>query len=662
MKNCPNCQQAAPQGQPVATSIAIVGNMNVGKSTLFSRLCGAASTSINFPGTTVCLRRGRVRGTDCHVVDTPGIYSIFSKNEDEMASRDILLPGQSCGVIGGIIVVADAKNLRRSLAIVLQYAEYGLPMLLAVNMMDEAASRGITIDYDQLSELLGIDVCPTVAREGIGIRRLIARLGEMRPARKLTNYPAAIEEFLAVVDKLLKTPEIPSRIAGLLLLTEDKATEHYVARNYGEAMLAQLQDLAAAHRGQNGVPFEVRIGTLYSNRAEQLTQDIQVVDPPVKSPYIQRFGDWCTTLHTGIPIAIAILGLIYLFVGSFGATFLVDAINEVFFTGIIIPWITALVAPLPSPLLRDLIIDPNFGILPTGLFLAVGLVLPAIFCFYVAFGLLEDSGYLPRLSILLDKVLKRMGLNGKGVVPLIMGFSCVTMAILTTRMLDTEKEKNIASFLLFLGFPCAPFIAVMLIILERMPFSATVTVFGLILGQIFLAGMIANKTLPGAPTRLIMEIPPMRIPKPVQVLRMAGLKSYFFMKEAVPVFILASALVFFFDRIGGLSVLEKAVQPLLSGLMGLPEQSVQVFIKAIVRRESGAAELEHLHRLYSNRQLVVILLVMTFIAPCLNATIILFKERGIKPATLIMGTVMLYALVMGTLVNHFCQVFGITFS
>jgi len=306
--------------------------------------------------------------------------------------------------------------------------------------------------------------------------------------------------------------------------------------------------------------------------------------------------------------------------------------------------------------------DPDFGVLPTGVFLALGLVLPVIFCFYLAFGVLEDSGYLPRISILLDKLLRLVGLNGKGVITLAMGFSCITMAILTTRLLDTEKEKNIASFLLFLGFPCAPFVAVMLIILKMMPLAATVTVFGLIAVQVLAAGYIANKVLPGARPSFIMEIPPMRVPKPLQIVKRAALKTYFFMKEAVPVFILASALIFAFERVGGLDMLERISRPLISTFMGLPEKSVQVFIKTIVRRESGAAELEHLSSVYTNLQLVVSLLVMTFIAPCINSTIVLFKERGIRTATVIMITVMVYAVFMGSVVNHFCRLFGITFT
>jgi ferrous iron transport protein B len=309
-----------------------------------------------------------------------------------------------------------------------------------------------------------------------------------------------------------------------------------------------------------------------------------------------------------------------------------------------------------------MLIDPDFGILPTGVFLALGLVMPVLFCFYLVFGILESSGYLPRLSILLDKVFRKMGLNGKGVIPLVMGFSCVTMAILTTRLLDTKREKNIATFLLLLGMPCAPLIAVMLVILEKMPFTATLTVFGIIFIQTFIAGFVANKIIPGQGTPLIFEIPPMRLPKPMQVIKSAAQKTYFFIKEAIPVFIFASLFIFLFDRVGGLEITEKIFRPVIHNLMGLPEKSVQVFIKTIIRRESGATELEHLKGTYTNLQLVVNLLIMTFLTPCINAILVLFKERGQKTGALIICTVLIYAILMGSLVNYICHALGVTFT
>jgi len=614
--------------------IVVVGNMNVGKTTLFARMCGRKTTSINIPGNMIAINTGRIKGTDKDALDTPGICSIFSNNEDEKTSRDLLLPHKSDHDIQGIILVADAKNMKRSLIIAIRYAEYGVPMLLNINMVDEISPRGIKIDYDKLSAVLGIDVCTTIAREGIGVQKLISSLADMRTTNDLIEYPDWIEQFFEIIAKLLKPDDISPKAIGTLLLAGDSSIEEYVERKFGAGMLKQLKDLADEYRQGDQLSSIILLTNLYSKKANQIVNDVQKEEPPAKNPFIVKFGDWCTQLSTGIPIAMAVLYIMYLFIGSFGATFLVDTINGSIFEGFLIPWTTKLVDFIPSAFIRDMIIDPDFGILPTGVFLALGLVLPVLFCFYIAFGILEDSGYLSRISILLDKLLQKMGLNGKSVIP----------------------------FLLLLGMPCAPLSAVMFIILGRMPISASITVFGVIFLQILIAGFIANKILPGGRTPLFMEIPPMRLPKPLQILKMSASKTYFFMKEAVPIFILASFIVFLFERMGGLAALERAAEPVIQGFMGLPVESVQVFIKTIIRRESGATEIEHLSGIYDNVQLVVNLLVMTFLSPCMNATIVLFKERGNKAAITIMGTVMIYAILIGSVVNYTCRLLGITFT
>ncbi len=636
--------------------------MNVGKSSLFSWLCETDTTSMNFPGSTVFIESGQIKSLNATAYDTPGIFSIFSANEDEVVSRDILLPQQSFTPISSILLVADAKNMKRSLAIALQYAEYNIPMLIDINMIDESAARGIEIDSDKLSRILGIDVCTSIAREGIGIRKIVSKLRSTRIAKKLVIYPDWVDNFISIIEKLCKDTGISPRVIGLLLLAGDRSIEKYLGNKLGLELLSELKDLAADYRKGDAETFRALIVNLYNKKAEQIVKEIQDVEPPLKNPYLVTFGDMCTKLHTGIPIALIVLLLVYLFIGTFGATFLVDTINGVIFEGFLIPWTAKLLEIVPSQFFRDMFIDPDFGILPTGVFLALGLVMPVLFCFYLVFGILESSGYLPRLSILLDKVFRKMGLNGKGVIPLVMGFSCVTMAILTTRLLDTKKEKNIATFLLLLGMPCAPLIAVMFVILEKMPFTATLTVFGIILIQTFIAGFVANKIIPGQGSPLIFEIPPMRLPKPMQVIRSAAQKTYFFIKEAVPVFIFASLFVFLFDRIGGLDIAEDLLRPVIHNLMGLPEKSVQVFIKTIIRRESGATELEHLRSTYTNLQLVVNLLIMTFLTPCINAILVLFKERGQKIATMIICSVIIYAILMGSLVNHICLALGITFT
>ncbi|MBU0995977.1 MAG: ferrous iron transporter B [Proteobacteria bacterium] len=643
------------------SAIVITGNMNVGKTTLFSRISSNDSKHITIPGNSVLLHTAIIKGTELSAIDAPGVFSIFSSNEDEKTARNILIPGTTGYHVKGIILVMDAKTIKRSLTTAIQLSEYEIPMIFAINMIDEASSLGIEIEIAKLKDIFGVDIFPTNLRESIGVKKILTAIPNIKKPKKLIEYPEWIEKSLNHFDTLLNDNELSSRITGILFLTGDTEIERYILEKYGAGMLSRLKNITEQYRKEDTTSSGILLTNIYHRKAEQLTEQIQTIETPSKSPFMARLGDWCSKPVTGIPIALFVVAIMYLFIGSFGATYLVDIINEKFFKGFLIPFITKLIAPLPSDFLKDMIINPDFGILPTGVFLALGLVLPVLFCFYLIFGALEDSGYLSRLSILLDKVFRKMGLNGKGVIPLVMGFSCVTMAILTTRVLDTKKEKNIATFLLLLGMPCAPLLAVMFIILGKMPVSASLTVFGLIFTQIVVAGMLANKILPGSRSPLLMVIPTMRIPKASYLLKNAILKTYFFMKEAVPVFVAASFAVFLFERMGGLDALERIAAPVIKGFMGLPEKSVQVFIKTIIRRESGATEIEHLHGIYDNVQLVVNLLVMTFLSPCMNATIVLFKERGTKTASAIIVIVMFYAVMMGSLVNYTCRFLGVTF-
>ncbi len=642
--------------------IAIVGNMNVGKTTLFNQMCGSKVRNVNYPGSTVSIVTAKIKGVKKYAFDTPGTCSIFSLNEDESVSRDILLSFRTKQKVEGAILVADAKNLKRSISLTLQYAEYGIPMLLDINMVDEAESRGISIDYGKLSNIFKIDVCPSVATERIGISEIKSKLDSLRTPQKTMKYPVWVEEYINIVETLLSESELAStRGIALLLLADDRSTIKYVEKTFGDGMSEQLLDLATEYRKKEKTPFCEYLTNLYNQTAEKIVKQVQISEPRKKRPYIEKFGDLCTQPSTGIPIAVVILALMFLFIGSFGATLLADSINNQLFQRIVIPWITKIIEPIQSVFIKDMLIDPDIGIIPTGIFLAIGIVLPVLFCFYVFFGFLEDSGYLPRISVLLDRLFRVIGLNGKGVIPLTLGFSCITMALLTTRMLDSKKEKILASFLLMFALPCAPLLGSLFIILEKMPVSAIIFVFGIMIFQLFMAGMIANWIIPGKRSMLIMEIPPMRVPNPFQIIKRSALRTYSFMKEALPVFIFASFLVFIFDKIGGLLLLEHALRPLTGTLLGLPERSVEVFIKTMIRRENGATELFHLAHLYDNVGIVVNIIIMMFLVPCVNAIIVLFKERGLKVATIIVCTVTIYAICIGTVVNHACRFLGVTF-
>jgi ferrous iron transport protein B len=248
------------------------------------------------------------------------------------------------------------------------------------------------------------------------------------------------------------------------------------------------------------------------------------------------------------------------------------------------------------------------------------------------------------------------------VLPLVFGASCVTMAILTTRVLKTRKERIIASFLLLLSFPCAPLLAVMLVILSGLSWTAAATVFGLLAVQTVAAGMAVNSMMSKHMPDFVLELPPLRVPRPRLILIRALRSSLGFLREALPIFLVAALLLFALDRLGALAAVERVSEPVVSGLLGLPGEAIQVFIKTIIRRENGAAELTVVQGGFDSVQLVVTLFVMTVLVPCVNTTIVLIKEHGLKLGAAMLAFVCVYAIAAGAGLSWVCRALDISFT
>jgi ferrous iron transport protein B len=657
----------------------LLGNLQAGKTTLFHRLCGERAWHGPSPESSEDFRRGRMvpvlssghrlwhrllRIPDDHsqvptvVLDTPGVNNLLHpQGEEELAVHRALLASPP----DVLLVVADARNLRRSVALALQASIFDRPMVMALTMQDFAGRGAPIVDTAALETLLGIPVVATAARSDQGTHTLHAALERARRMERQVRLPRRIRQVVAELELKLAGVAMPPQATTLMLLAGDPDTRAELERSLEPSAVREVLGQVQALQRDVHLPLASLITDIVYREAERIASAVS--SQPDDAPALaRRLGDLAQHPVWGVPIALAVVAFMYVWVGEIGATRVVDALNGHVLQGMLVPWCERMLDPLPWPIVRDALLDPDFGLLTTGLFLAFGIVLPVLFFFYLAFAVLNQSGYLARLTILLDRLLRGVGLNGKGVLPLAMGFSCVTMALITTRMLETRRERLIASFLLMLGVPCAPLLAVMLVIVGDMPLHAGLAVFGILGSQVVLAGMAADRALHGRISDFIMELPPLHWPDPWRVFNHTVRETWSFMREAVPWFLAASLLLFTADRLGGLTLLEQAARPVTSGLLGLPDEAVQVFIKTLIRRENGATELDLVRAGFDNLQVVVTLLMMVLLTPCVNAVLVLYKEQGLRDATLLITAVTTWALVVGAAVYHGCSLLGITFA
>ncbi|HNZ26835.1 MAG TPA: ferrous iron transporter B [Spirochaetota bacterium] len=626
----------------------LIGNVNVGKTTIFNNITGKELKEVKDKETSISYFKATIKGSSKPVYDIPDISGLTICAEEEKTAINLLLNKS----VDTIIQVVDAKNLLRSLALTLQIAEFGIPTIIALNMIDEAQVRGVKIDSRKLSERLNLEVIDTIANEREGTGKLISSIDKARLPSVRAVFPEDIESAIVDISAFFGDDEPSKRALAILLVIKDKIIEKYVSDKFGDNTLQKCKKIVNNLEKKHAKPLDVIISETYYFQANRITDSVSKKVKCDLSDRKFKLSRWTSRLFPGIPIAIFVALLMFLFVGKFGAEFLVDLLEGKLFNGIIIPFLKNILKVFNSSFITDLFCG-EFGLISVGITLSFGVVLPVLFTFYIFFGYLEDSGYLPRVSILLDKALRVIGLNGKGVFPLIMGFSCITMALLTTRMLDTKKEKIIASFLLILGLPCAPLLSVMFVLFGKLHWSAAVIVFGVILFQVILSGLLLNKILPGDRGDFIIEAPPLRLPSFLPILKKATLRIKTFLIEAVPIFLIASFALFLFDKAGGLDLFRASLKPVTLKLLGLPVESVEIILMTIVRREAGAALLSLFFDsgIFNGTQTVVMLLIMTFLTPCINSMIVIFKERGVKTGLGIIGFVIPYALLVGAVVN-----------
>jgi ferrous iron transport protein B len=658
-----------------ARTVILVGNPNVGKSVLFGALTGRYVTVSNYPGTTVEVTRGSaaIEGQPWHVMDTPGTNNLLPMSEDEQVTRDILLAERDYVCLQ----VCDAKNLRRGLLLTAQLAEAGVPFALALNMADEAASRGFAIDHDRLARALGVDVVPTVAVQRQGLPALQARLGAARRSTFLPRYDEAIEAALAEAEPLMPPGGLGRRALALMALVGDDSMREHLAARLAAEVLARLDVLQRrlAARYPESLRFVVARQRL---AAVDRLHDAVVTrgDRSAASTFARRLGGWSTHPLYGLPILGLVLLAAYWFVGVLGAGTAVDFLEETVFHAWLVPWLEgALRAALPAGPVQEFLIGPagvpfaqhggflvgRYGLVSMGLSYAVAIVLPIVTTFFIAFSVLEDSGYLPRLAVMVNQVFKRMGLNGKAVLPMVLGLGCDTMATMTARIMETRKERVIVTLLLALAVPCSAQLAVILAMTAPLPAAAMLWFGGTLLAVIFLIGWLAARVIPGRGSDFMLELPPLRVPQAGNVAVKTLARIEWYLREAMPLFLLGTLLLWLLDRFHGLAAIERAFEPLMSGLLGLPKEAAGAFILGFLRRDYAAAGLFGHYQPFMSAgtmtrameiEVVVALVTITLFIPCIANFFMILKERGWKTGLAMMAFILPFAFGVGALVNQ----------
>ncbi len=661
--SCHSGPQADTTGLPL---VAAVGCPNVGKSVLFNRLTGAYVTVSNFPGTTVEIARGkgRLNGTEMGVVDTPGMYGLLPITEEERVARRILLEERPAVVIH----VVDAKNLERMLPMTLQLIEAGLPVILNVNLMDEAKRLGIRIDVAALERQLEVPVVATVLTLGRGVGQLKERIEAYVNGRSDTNlstpagtavqYHPVIEEAVREIEAQLRgVYQMTRRAIGLLLLQNDAEVASLVREQEGPRADSILRTVEIAR-----ARFSRPISYVIAQKRREVSQSIleEAMTPPEQRVFgfAERLSEAMLNPLTGVPILLLTLFLLYEFVGVLGAQTLVGFLEDTVFGATINPWVDRMLAALvPWPVVRDLF-GGEFGVITLGVRYAVALVLPIVGIFFVAFSIIEDSGYLPRLAMLIDRVFKKIGLNGRAVIPMVLGFGCDTMATMVTRTLETRRERLLSTLLLALAIPCSAQLGVMLGLLAGQPALLVIWV-AIVTGVFLLVGFLAAQVIPGERPTFYMELPPLRLPALSNVVVKTYTRMEWYFREVFPLFILASVLIWLGRLTGLFDLVVSALVPLVRWI-GLPDETALVFLFGFFRRDYGAAGLYDLRDAMSGVQLLVATTTITLFVPCIAQTSVMLKERGWRVALAINAFIFPFALLVGGLLNWLLTALRVT--
>jgi len=572
--------------------ILLMGNPNVGKSVFFSRLTGSQVIASNYPGTTVEFTRGytMINGEEYEIIDVPGTYTLSPTCKAEDVACQMLKSSVEEGTV--IINIVDATNLERNLSLTLELMEQSIPVIVALNMWDDTKHKGIHINVEELEKWLGVPVVPTTAVTGEGFPQLIARLPEAR------------------------TPKVRHH------------TSEERWKDIGD-IIGRIQRLEHRHH------------TIF-----ETIQDL--------------------TIHakTGLLIAAVVAYLSFIIIRFIGEG-LINYLAGPFFEVLWLPFLMKLSALLGSGgFLHDILVGKlingsidyvqSFGVLSTALYVEFAMVLPYIVAFYFVLGILEDSGYLPRLAVLMDNLMHRVGLHGFAIIPTLLAFGCNVPGILATRVLESKRERFIASTLISIGVPCAALQAMIIGILGKHGGGPVLTVYSILALTWLVLGLLLNRLTPGFSPELLLEIPPYRFPPVALLFKKTWWRIKQFIFEAVPVVTLGVLVVNILYHLNVFEFIAGLTAPVISGLLGLPREAIVAIVIGFLRKDVAVGMLTPLA--LSVKQLIVACVVLSMFFPCVATFTVMLKELGWRDMLKATGIMIVTSLLVGGLVNFFLRI------
>ncbi len=649
-------------------TLALAGNPNVGKSTVFNRLTGMGVVTANYPGKTVELNIATTTLGEhvIGVVDLPGVYALGAVSEDQWVARRGLLEGRP----DVVVVVLDATNLARNLYLALQVVELGFPVVVALNLVDQAERQGLVSDPGLLSQHLGVPVIGVVATRGDGLDELVRVARRVALDRGPAPSPPAfgqdIEEHVAGLTGAIRSAglDLPfgvsARSLALLLLEKDAEFEEMVGRRGGEALLAEAQRIAAEIEHAHGEPAPRRIARERHGLAGSIADEVQTGSQADPTP-TERLWRLTTSPRSGVLVGLLVLA------GVFASLFYVGGWLASAFSAVWAATLGPLVTGAIGAAFGDGVVANvlRWGF-SDGIQAALAVGIPYVLTFYLLLGVLEDTGYLNSVAFLADRVMHRIGLHGRAMIPIVAGAGCNVPAIIGTRVLTTTRERVIAATLITL-VPCSARTAVIMGAVSATAGAwPAIWVFLIDAAVIVVVGLILDRLMPGESAGLVMEMFPFRMPSARTVLKKTWFRFKDFVFVATPIVIGGSLALGLLYETGAIWALAAPMSPIVEGWLGLPPAAGLTLVFAVLRKElalqllttmasagssadlTGLTPAQALLTFMTPAQLFVYALVNTIYVPCVATIAVLRSELGWKRAAAVMaGTVGIAVLVGG---------------